>query len=236
MKIRTRRILLRQSVLIQGLVTTAFWLVLAVYLYAHKENWDPKLSVASFVAIPAAVIGVAQLVITTMVQRASYIKDYALRFRTDKELSESFHYLIYRFDNNLYHLFLKKNNKTQDEMDTLRQAQESLPLELCFFDPRDVIRVPQERRLDNLLGFFDTVGYDLSRGILDVRDVAGVFGFHLDHLRQRRVVQDYLEFVEERWPKLPSFNDAYRAPVPFEDLRRLIREYVKFRKSENDTA
>lgn len=144
-------------------------------------------------------------------QRASYIKDYAIRFRTDKELSESFHYLVYRFDNKWYQLFMQAE-KTPREVKELDDAQRDLAPDLRFFNPRDALGAPQERRLDNLLGFFDTVGYDFSRGLLHERDIAGVFGFHLDHLIQRRVIQDYLAYVKEQWPKLQSFHEQYSAP------------------------
>jgi hypothetical protein len=235
LKAINRSTLLTRSVLVQAAVSAILWASLALYLYATPSNWDPRISVASFVAVPAAVIGITQLVITAQVQRASYIKDYAIRFRTDKELSESFHYLVYRFDNTSYEAFLKKV-KTPEEEQALKEAQHGLVPELCFFDPKAAPGAPQERRLDNLLGFFDTVGYDLSRGLLHERDIAGVFGLHLDHLIQRRVVRDYLAYVKENWPNLRSFHEQYSAPVPFRYLRRLLRTYVEFRNAENRNA
>lgn len=104
MKANARSTLLTKSVTIQIVVSALLWLSLALYLYKYRANWDPKVSIASFVAIPAAVIAIAQLVITAQVQRASYTRDYLIRFRTDKELSESFRYLIYRFDNRSYEI------------------------------------------------------------------------------------------------------------------------------------
>jgi len=235
MKINAHSTLLTRSALIQVIISAFFCGSLAYYLYASPSNWDPKVSIASFVAIPAAVIGITQLVISAQVQRASYIKDYAIRFRTDKELSESFHYLVYRFDNSAYALF-KTAGKTPEERKALQDAQGDVAPDLRFFDPRAAQGAPQERRLDNLLGFFDTVGYDFSRGLLHERDIAGVFGFHLDHLIQRQVIQDYLAYVKEQWPNLGSFHEQYSAPVPFRYLRRLLRIYVAYRKSEEKSA
>ena len=201
--------------------------LLAIYVSSnYAAHWDPKISIASFVAIPAAVIAVAQLMISAQIQRASYIKDYALRFRTDKELSESFHYLVYRFGNDYYRDFIQ-SVKTPESQKVIDDAQAGLGPDLRFFNPKAAVGSPQERRLDNLLGFFDTLGYDLSRGLIHVRDVAGVFGYHLDHFIQRKVVQDYLAFVKEKWPELETFHEQYKAPVPFRYFRHLLHQYAE---------
>lgn len=222
---------------IQSGVTAVLWLALAIYLYTNPTNWDPKISIASFVAIPAMVIGVSQLLITAHIQRASYIKDYAIRFRTDKELSESFHYLIYRYSNHFYEIYSKPaNSRSADEQKELDAAQTGLTDDLKFFDPKQAIGSPQERRIDNLLGFFDTVGYDLRRKLLYIPDVSGVFAYHLDHLIQRRIVQAYLKNIEEKWPTLETFHERYIAPVPFKNLRYLLRKYEEHRKNENQLA
>lgn len=222
---------------VQGALISIAWVILIYYLYANPTNWDSKISIASFFAIPAMVIGVSQLLITAHIQRASYIKDYALRFRTDKELSESFHCLVYRFSNRLYSIFLKKpEDRTESERKEIEDAQLGLVEELKFFNPKDAVGAPQERRLDNLLGFFDTVGYDLKRKLIFESDVAGVFSYHLDHLIQRNIVQDYLKNIEDKWPTLETFHNRYRAPVPFKNLCYLLRTYELYRKSQNQRA
>lgn len=222
---------------IQFGVTSVLWLVLAGYLYFNPTNLDPKISIASFVAIPAMVIGVSQLLISAHIQRASYIKDYALRFRTDKELSESFHYLIISYNNSLYGIYSKPaSSRTVDEQNNLDAAQVGLANDLMFFDPKQMKGSPQERRIDNLLGFFDTVGYDLRRKLLFIPDVAGVFSYHLDHLIQRKIVQACLKQIEDDWPTLESFHERYSAPIPFENLRYLLRKYEEHRKSANQRA
>ena len=228
---------LRRSVLSQTLAILILWVSLMFLLLSDTLTWDRNVSIAAFVAVPAAVIGVAQLLVTAHVQRAAYIKDYAIRFRTDKELSESFHYLVYRFSNRLYEAYTKpEENRTPDEVEELRCAQAGVPADLRFFDPKAATGAAQERRLDNLLGFFDAIGYDFRRGLLEMRDVAGIFGLYLDHLKQRQVVQEYLTFVEVKWPEKKSFHEEYRAPVPFRYVRQLIRAYVKYRKGEGERA
>lgn len=222
---------------IQAGVVAVLWLSLAIYLYSNPTNWDPNISIASFVAIPAMVIGVSQLLISAHLQRASYIKDYAIRFRTDKELSESFHFLIYRYSNHLFDIYFKPaSSRTADEQNELDAAQSGLTNDLKFFDPKQTIGSPQERRIDNLLGFFDTVGYDLRRKLLFIPDVSGVFAYHLDHLIQRKIVQAYLKNIEEKWPTLETFHERYIAPIPFKNLRYLLRKYEEHRKSENQLA
>lgn len=229
--------LLSRSVLIQAGIIASVWAALVYYLRLQPSNLDLKISIASFVAIPAAVIAVAQLIITAHIQRAAYIKDYALRFRTDKELSESFHYLVYRFSNQMYQIFQSPPVKRGDtEAMALSKAQQGLSADLLFFDPKEAIGVAQERRLDNLLGFFDALGYDHARGLLDMRDIAGIFGYYIDHLIQRNVIQDYLKVVAEKWPDLRSFHQQYNAPIPFRYLGHLLREYVSFRRREKVTT
>lgn len=171
---------LKWSVAFQSLAILLLWAGLMLLLRYTALQWDPTISIAAFIAVPAAVIGVAQLLVTAHVQRAAYIKDYAIRFRTDKELSESFHYLVYRFGNNLYEAFQKAAEKrSPDESEELKNAQTDVAADLTFFNPKAATGAAQERRLDNLLGFFDTIGYDFRRGLLDIRDIAGVFGFYL---------------------------------------------------------
>jgi hypothetical protein len=227
--------LLTRSIKWQAVAIAALWILLGVYVWLNPQSsWDPKVSIALLAAVPAAVIGVAQLLVSSHIQRAAYIKDYALRFRTDKELSESFHYLIYLFGNTKYEAYLKgAGSQTQQQATDLARSQEGIAADLRFFNPRAAIGAPQERRLDNLLGFFDTLGYDFRRGLLEIRDIAGVFGYYLDHLIQRKVVQDYLSFVEEQWPKANSFHQQYSAPVPFLYLRSLIRAYIDLRTAQN---
>lgn len=228
---------LTKSIVYQVTLTAVIWLLLGVYLHLSPVSWDPKISMSFFVAIPAAVIAVTQLIVTAHIQRSSYIKDYALRFRTDKELTESFHYLVYRYSNKIYESFRKApEDRTSKEASELEAYQKDLEPELCFFDPHNPVGMPQERRLDNLLGFFDTIGYDLKRGLLNESDIAGVFGFQLDHLIQRHVVQDYLHNIEQNWPTMTSFHEKYEAPVPFRHLRTLMNKYTDFQKRRNEQA
>jgi hypothetical protein len=98
---------LTKSIVYQVVLTAVIWLLLGVYLRLSPAGWDPKISISFFVAIPAAVIAVTQLIVTAHIQRSSSIKDYALRFRTDKELTQSFHYLVYRYSNKMYESFRK---------------------------------------------------------------------------------------------------------------------------------
>lgn len=237
MKQTVRSTFLTRSILLQAAAVFVLWSLFGLYLSSDPENFDTKISLATFIAIPAAVIAITQLWVSAHIQRASYIKDYALRFRTDKELSESFHHLVYLFGNSLYDAYMKKpGRRTAQETNALKSAQKGISADLCFFNPRAAIGAPQERRLDNLLGFFDTLGYDFRRDLLHMRDIAGVFGFHLDHFVQRKVVQDYLDFVKKQWPTKESFHQYYSAPVPFRYLRLLLDAYIEFRKSETQQA
>lgn len=234
MKVLASGTILGTSVKIQVFVTVVIWGLMVLYLYIAPQSLDPKISFVSLIGVPAAVIGVSQLLITAHVQRASYIKDYAIRFRTDKELSESFHYLVYRFGNELYDTFsVLPEDRKPEQAQKLEAAQLGVASDLCFFNPKNALGLSQERRLDNLLGFFDTLAYDYSRQLVAMRDIAGVFGFHLDHFIQRKVVEDYLKTIELGWPSLASFHERYSSPVPFDYFRKMIRDYVDFRNQDN---
>jgi hypothetical protein len=226
--------LLVRSIRWQAVAIVALWALMAIYIaWDPQSGFDRKISIAVLIAIPAAVIGVGQLLVSSHVQRAGYIKDYALRFRTDKELTESFHYLVYSFGNAMYEAYLKQpGTRTRLESDELARAQEGVAVDLRFFNPRSTIGAPQERRIDNLLGFFDTIAYDYQRNLLEMSDIAGIFGYYLDHLIQRRVIDEYLSEVQQRWPQAKSFHERYPAPVPFRYLRNLLGAYVTFRKED----
>jgi hypothetical protein len=227
-------LIFNRAIAVQAVAILLLWtLLLTLPILSPAFQWDLKLTVAAFIAIPAAVIGVAQLIVTAHVQRAAYIKDYALRYRTDKELTESYHYLVYRFGNTLFDAFmLDKKARTTQQQKALDEAQLGVAPDLCFFNPKDVIGTQQERRLDNLLGFFNTLGYDLERKLVCIEDISGMFGVQLDHFVQRKIVNEYLLEIEANWPKMESFHDRYNSPVPFTDLRRMINAYIKYRKEK----
>lgn len=217
----------------QTLIIVITWAGLIVLMSLSGKPWTYDVPVTAFIAVPTAVIAVAQLFSNARVQRAAYIKDYALRFRTDKELSESFHYLVYRYGNELYAIQMKKPaERSETEGEKLRRAQEGVPADLKFYIPNDTTDTPPERRLDNLLGFFDVLGYDYKRGMVSIHDIAGVFGLHLDHIIQREVIVDYLAYVKQSWPSAKSFHRVYSAPIPYRYLLLLIEDYATYRKAD----
>lgn len=222
----------QKALYIQISIILLLWVLIIIYaIFAPDITWDKKLTLGTFLSIPAAVIIIGQLAISAHIARATYIKDYALKFRTNTELSESFHYLVYRYGNGFYDIF-KKEEKSDKDIAMLEEAQKDVSMDLRFYDPDNAIGAAQERRLDNLLGFFDAVGYDLRRGLVNIKDVSGVFGYHLDHFIQRKPVQDYLLKIEKEWGTKKSFHKNYKAPTPFQYLRTMLRKYENYRKYE----
>ena len=63
--------------MVQVLATLALWLVL--FALISSVTLDSKSSIAIFFAIPVIVISVTQLLLSAYIQKAAYIKDYALR-------------------------------------------------------------------------------------------------------------------------------------------------------------
>lgn len=228
--LKTNEAFLPKIAKLQVFAIVLFWLLLIYCILKSYAKWDSMVSITSFVSIPAAIAIIGQLVIASHISRASYIRDYALKFRTDKELTESFHYLVYKCSNELFDIYVKPDEeRSQEEQKKLNDSQLNVPNDLQFFDPDGVLGLPQERRIDNVLGFFDTVGYDLKKGTVNINDVSGVFGYHLAHLIQRCVVQKYLENVHEKWPTKKSFQDI-NASEPFGYLKYMIASYEAHQK------
>ena len=135
---------------------------------------------------------------------------------------------MYGFDNDFYRIYKKPNtDRSTCESKRLEDAQTDVPPDLQFFDPKRIIGLPQERQFDDLMGLFDTIGYDYERKLLNMDDIDGLIGIYLLHLRQRDVVQEYLEDTK-KWAKkykksLPE--DHYPPADAYRYLRRLIKEH-----------
>jgi len=217
--------LLLRSALWQITAACAFWIIMYTLVRLGTFKWTNEITLSMYVAIPAAVIVMGQLIVNAHVQRSGYVKDYALKFRTDKDLSESFHFLVVNYGNRLYGLFERPIEQlTPDEKKELEIAQADVPPDLRFFHPTH-IGVLQERRLDNLLGFFDTLGYDYKRGLVSIKDVSALFGVQLDHFLQREAIQAYLTHVKKKWPAAKTFHEDYMAPIPYRFLDILLRHH-----------
>lgn len=194
---------------------------------------EPAITLSMVIGVPAAVIAIASLYGSAHLQRSAYIKDYAIKFRTDRDLSESFHYLVVNYGNKDLEILRKSPaSRTSDEVQRLEDGQKDLPADLRFFDPEHLTGKPQERRLDSLLGFFDAVGYDYVRGLVTLDDVAGMFGVQLEHFNQRRPVQEYIDHVRGHWSKLTSFKSVVE---PYTYLDYLLNDYKDYCDREAQT-
>lgn len=225
---RENTTLLLRSALWQITAAGVFWILMFSLVRSGIFTWSKEITLSMYVAIPAAVIAMGQLIVNAHVQRSAYVKDYAIKFRTDKDLSESFHFLVVNYGNRLYGLFTKPEEElTTGERQELDIAQKDVPPDLRFFLPAR-IGVLQERRLDNLLGFFDTLGYDYKRGLVSIRDVSALFGVQLDHFLQRDAIQAYLTYIKKNWPEAKTFHEDYKAPVPYRYLDILLRHHRQY--------
>jgi len=215
-----------RALVVQAVIILSLLAITIAVILSNLLHWDHSVSLTSIIAIPAAVITVSQLVVSNHVQRASYIKDYALRFRSDKELSESFYYLIICYGNTVF-------EQWKANPDAFIDQQKDLVPDLRFFDPSKMVGAPQERRLDNLIGFFDALGFDYDRRLIRMKDIAGIFPTHLDHFIQRNSVESYIESIKENWPKLRSFHAKYKSPTPFFYFSKMCEDYIEYQKRHN---
>lgn len=123
-----------RSLVIQIAAMVCFWLLLVTLIGQNVLEFDNKINFTFLVGIPAVVIGVAQLVKNTKMERAAHIRDYAIKFHSDKDLSESFHYLVLRYGNDYYDLYLK-TQRSEMESQKLDAAQAGIAEDLRFYDP-----------------------------------------------------------------------------------------------------
>jgi hypothetical protein len=181
-------------------------------------EFDPKTSLALFTGIPLFLITIIQLHASSVVQRANYIKDFAVTFHQEKAFSDAFYYLVYSYTNEMYARFIAADSKAQGAMQGARTKGQKL------YNPKTFIGSAEERRLDALLGFFDVIGYHHYKGIVHMRDVAGVFGFQLAALATRQVIKDYRAAIPEHWPT-SSFAKDFNTVAPFRYLEELLKAF-----------
>tara|TARA_R110002111_G_scaffold185031_3_gene250969 strand:- start:98070 stop:98870 length:801 start_codon:yes stop_codon:yes gene_type:complete len=173
---------------------------------------DKKIGIGVFTSVPLFILAILQLARNYRVQRAQYIKDFLMEFRRNKDLVDSYYDLIYSYRDELYEKVkecaedfeskLKKKDKRLesadkpvfDIFDNLQNGRSSgnrlyYPPFFHFSD--------EERRLDGVLDFFNSLAYYWHEGLVSVEEITNTLGDYLVVISERKVIQDYLDFCND---------------------------------------
>ena len=198
---------------------------IAFFYYFEILKFENKTGLAAVGGIALAILALIQLHSNRILQRANVVKDLASNLYIDTELSETFHYLVYSYDNKTYNKYKDAKEKTRVKMN--RDRREGLR----FFDPNDEAKFEgseEERRIDSLLGYIDIIAYHYHCGLINIVDIAGVLGYHLATIRKRDAITEYRESIPGFW--YSSYREYGYESDPLRYLDHLLKEYARYCK------
>lgn len=194
-----------------------------LFLYQGRLEFDNKAGLAVFGGLPVLVLGLIQLHSSGVIQRANLVKDLASKVHTDKELSETFHALIYLYTDKRYDIYSHAPQSERAEQN--RNKRDGLR----FFTLDELEGSEEERRLDSFLGYIDIIGYHYTRGLIQMNDLAGVLGFHLATIQSRKVIKEYRESVHGFWQSGSRIGVHYGVnAAPLRHLDSLLSDYEMY--------
>lgn len=223
-----------------------FWTVLALlvaegvlaglFLIPNIE-FDKKVGIGLFATVGAFIITIIQLIRTQQIQRAGYIKDFLTEFRRNNELYGAYYDLVYRYRDDIYEKikqcadeYIKRNSKpSTDEkpvFDCFDELQTNHEPGSRFFYPLFFQFSPEEKKLDGLLDYFNTIGLYLYGGLIRMEDVVTILGDYIAVLADRRIVVEYLELCNN--PDEWKYDDTVGASTPYQHLRFLLESYKEY--------
>ena len=214
----------------------SFVIVIVVAAFMMKENVSEMIA-ASFVAIPTVALFVAasvQLRKNHEYQRATFLGEHVSKIFTNKEFSDTFHYLIYTYSDDL---FCRVKIKLKDDgivgasdQKTMYQCLDSLPFQdgreegLRLYHPEMFQGSAEERRLDSLFGYLNIVAYYYKKEkLLSIDDIDQSIGYHLSVMGTRTVIDEYMKFIENSW-KTGGYAEKFGMQQPFHYLKMLLED------------
>ncbi len=221
------------------LIVLSIELILArVGLVTIRRNID----LFGIVGIPLFFVTISELARTHSLQAAALITGHMSNFLTNDGLYSAFHDLISKYSDedweavrSLVEKSLNRNDKkkTPDMRKEAWEALASLNSERLegsrLYHPDFFQGSVEEKRLDSVLQFFDVLAYNYRNGLISVRDIRGVAGYHLAVIGTREVTDYYLRRNAEFWRNLP-FEERVGAEPPFENLRQLLTAYKHYNR------
>jgi hypothetical protein len=216
------------------LVITCTELVLFAMTRFFGLEPDPKVGIATYMAIPLLVITVFELMRNLRLQRAAFIKDYVSQFFTDAELYQAFHDLVYTYTTAKFaeveKIRREKNLDSHDKpvFEPFKELQGDRGIGRRFYHPALFQGSLEERRLDALLGYFDVIAYYYAKGFLRIEDIIGSIGYFLAVMQDRPVIKEYMRVNKEAWQS-PEYRTMGVTP-PFSYLRRLLADVETYNR------
>jgi hypothetical protein len=215
--------------------------LLAALFLDPKIQFDNKIGVSLFLAVPAFIIAIAQLIRTQQVQRASYIKDFLTEFRKNNDLYTAYYDLVYRYRDEIYdkvdkiaeQYIANRSAPSADQkpvFDCFDELQISKELGARFFHPRFFQFSPEEKKLDGLLDYFNALGLYLYEGLLDMDDIVTILGDYIAVLADRKIIASYLALCNDS--KAWKYDDSVGASPPYRHVTYLLESYQDYNLQE----
>lgn len=227
-------------------------IIIAIYMtMIHGSSDMPttwnSIGGALIVAIPTIALFMAasvQLRKNSEHQRAAFLSQYISKIFTNKEFSDTFHYLVYTYEDEY---FCRVKMKLKDDGITVESGQkmmfqclDALPFQdgreegFRFYHPGMFQGSTEERRLDSLLGYFNIIAYYYKKEkLLSMNDINGSIGYHLTVIGEKAVIAEYMSIMEEGWKK-GEYAEKFGMQEPFRDLKDLLRDLTLERKDRRN--
>ncbi len=227
---------------IWGLVVFALILVcVAIASAMDYIKLELKLDALAITAIPLFIVTIIELARTHRLQTAELVRSHISEFLSNDQLNGAFHELIYRYSDEIWRKVKSSlpGNVSRDDIKTrtpekkqevwkgLELLNAERALGTRFYDPDFFQGSTEEQHLDAVLHYFDVLAYNYRRGLISLRDIRGVSGYHLAVIGSREVIQYYLAQNKAFWDNLP-YKTRIGAEPPFENLRLLLAAIKRF--------
>lgn len=230
---RLKRFLSRNFVLCVNLTVIAAVFIIAYLCYIRVIN-DTKTGIGLLTAVPLFLLTILQYLRTQQVQRASYIKEFLAEFRKNEHIYNAYYDLIYSYGNPVFKQVMHIVNDI-DPNQQMRKTTENKPVFHCFehlqgdrkpgsriYHPQLFWFSPEERRLDGLLDYFNSIGFYMYSGLIEMEDIANILGDYINVIAERKIIEEYLNICnEENWEK-------YQGLPPYFYLRFLIESFKNY--------
>lgn len=215
-------------------------------IYAKHSGWiDIDISLITAIATIALVVtAYSQLRRNHENQRGAFLSQYVSKIFTDKELSDTFHYLVYTYDDEMFCKVkvrlneekLPKGSGQKEMYQCLDPLQDGRGEGFRFYHPAMFLGSAEEKRLDSLLGYFNIIAYycdEEKQKILSPDDINGSVGYHLTVMLRRNVIQEYMKLIREDWKRDGRHAERFGMEQPFHHLRNLFN-YLELKRFENE--
>lgn len=204
-------------------------------LFLFKNvTFDGKIGITVFTVVPGFVVTIMQLIRSHQTQQAGFIKEFLTEFRKNENLHSTYYDLVYRYRDDLYlkvqdaaNTYFSQHGKKEldasekPSFECFKDFQLSTKEGSRFFHPEFFQFSPEEAKMDGLLDYFNTIGLYLFEGLIQIEDISKLLGDYLAVLSQRKVVQEYLKFCEEKW----KYSQSVGASLPYQHLKFLLQEF-----------